>query len=104
MGSACVGYIAQKNIVAISKRTRLVRLFASRFSVQERIGEQIADALETMLEPHGVAVYREAHHLCTQMRGVRENSPMTRTTFWRGQCETNPSLRSELYVACGLQR
>ena len=104
MGSAYVGYIAQKNIIGISKLTRLVRLFASRFSVQERIGEQIADALETMLEPHGVAVYLEAHHLCTQMRGVRENSPMTRTTFWRGQYETNPSLRSEFYVACGLQR
>ncbi len=42
--------------------------------------------------------------LCTQMRGVRENSPMTRTTFWRGQFETNPALRAEFYTACGLQR
>ena len=51
------------------------------------LGEQIADGLETMLQPHGVAVYLEAHHLCTQMRGVREVSPLTRTTFWRGEYE-----------------
>lgn len=104
MGHAYVGYIAKTKIIGISKLTRLVRLFANRFSVQERIGEQIADALEAMMDPHGVAVYLEAHHLCTQMRGVRENSPMTRTTFWRGQYETNPSLRAEFYTACGLQR
>ena len=104
MGHAYVGYIAKSKIIGISKLTRLVRLFANRFSVQERIGEQIADALEAMMDPQGVAVYLEAHHLCTQMRGVRENSPMTRTSFWRGQYEMNPSLRSEFYTACGLQR
>jgi hypothetical protein len=59
-----------------------VRLFVKRFSVQERIGQQVADALETMLQPHGVAVYLEAHHLCVEMRGVREMAPMTRTTVW----------------------
>ncbi len=104
LGHAYVGYIARDRIIGISKLTRMVRLFANRFSVQERIGEQIADTLETMMEPHGVAVYLEAHHLCTQMRGVRESSPMTRTTFWRGEYERNPSLRSEFYTACGLQR
>jgi GTP cyclohydrolase I len=57
-----------------------------------------------MLAPHGVAVYLEAHHLCTQMRGVQEVSPLTRTTFWRGEYENNPALRSEFFVACGLQR
>ena len=70
-GMAYVGYIAHENIVGISKLTRLVRLFAKRFSVQERIGQQIADTLEAMLHPHGVAVYLEAHHLCMEMRGVR---------------------------------
>lgn len=104
LGHAYVGYIAHERIIGISKLTRLVRLFAMRFSVQERIGEQVADTLETMMAPHGVAVYLEAHHLCTQMRGVRESSAMTRTTFWRGEYERNPALRSEFYVACGLQR
>ena len=101
-GHAYVGYIAHENIIGISKLTRLVRLFAKRFTVQERIGQQIADALDSMLHPHGVAVYLEAHHLCTQMRGVREVAPMTRTTFWRGEYESNPDLRAEFFKACGL--
>jgi GTP cyclohydrolase I len=69
-GQAYVGYIAHENILGISKLTRLVRLFSKRFAVQERIGQQIADALETMLSPHGVAVYLEANHLCVEMRRV----------------------------------
>ena len=98
-GHAYVGYIAHEGIIGISKLTRLVRLYAKRFSVQERIGQQIADTLQTMLKPHGVAVYLEAHHLCTQMRGVRELSPQTRTTFWRGAYEKDPALRSEFFAA-----
>ncbi len=101
-GQAYVGYIGHEHIIGISKLTRLVRLFAKRFTVQERIGQQIADALDAMLQPHGVAVYLEAHHLCTQMRGVRESSPKTRTTFWRGEYESNPALRAEFFTACGL--
>ena len=103
-GKAYVGYIAHENIIGISKLTRLVRLFSKRFSVQERIGQQIADTLETMLHPHGVAVFLEAHHLCMEMRGVRETAPMTRTTVWRGHYAEDPSLRSEFFTACGLQR
>src|SRR5215213_6632558 len=103
-GQAYVGYIAHENIIGISKLTRLVRLFSKRFAVQERIGQQIADTLETMLHPHGVAVFLEAHHLCMQMRGVRETAPTTRTTVWRGHYAEDPSLRSEFFTACGLQR
>ena len=103
-GKAYVGYIAHENIIGISKLTRLVRLFSKRFSVQERIGQQIADTLETMLHPHGVAVFLEAHHLCMEMRGVRETAPMTRTTVWRGYYAEDPSLRAEFFTACGLQR
>ncbi len=103
-GRAYVGYIAHEQIIGLSKLTRLVRLFAKRFTVQERIGQQIADSLNAMLHPHGVAVYLDAHHLCTQMRGVRETAPLTRTTFWRGNYESDPALRNEFYVACGLHR
>jgi GTP cyclohydrolase IA len=103
-GQAYVGYIAHEHIIGISKLTRLVRLFARRFTVQERVGQQIADALDGMLAPHGVAVYLEAHHLCTQMRGVHETSSLTRTTFWRGEYDQNAALRSEFFVACGLHR
>jgi len=50
--------------------------------------------------PHGVAVYLEAQHLCTEMRGVRETMPMTRTTFWHGNYDNNPALRAEFLAAC----
>ncbi len=103
-GHAYVGYIAHEHIIGISKLTRLVRLFAKRFTVQERIGQQIADTLEAMLEPHGVAVYLEAHHLCTEMRGVRAIAPLTCTTFWRGAYDTNPDLRAEFFTICGVHR
>ena len=101
-GHAYVGYIAHEHIIGISKLTRLVRLYAKRFTVQERIGEEIANTLEAMLQSHGVAVYLEAHHLCTQMRGVRELSPMTRTSFWRGAYDGDPALRSEFYATSRL--
>ncbi len=103
-GKAYVGYIAHENIIGISKLTRLVRLCSKRFAVQERIGQQIADALEAMLHPHGAAVYLEAHHLCMEMRGVRETAPMTRTTVWRGHYAEDATLRSEFFTSCGLQR
>jgi GTP cyclohydrolase I len=103
-GHAYLGYIAHEHIIGISKLTRLVRLFAKRFTVQERIGQQIADTLEAMLEPHGVAVYLEAHHLCTQMRGVREVAPLTRTTFWRGAYDGNADLRAEFLTVCGVHQ
>jgi GTP cyclohydrolase I len=57
-----------------------------------------------MLAPHGIAVYLEANHLCTQMRGVEESSQQTRTTFWRGMYDEDPTLRSDFFVACGLTR
>jgi GTP cyclohydrolase I len=103
LGRAYVGYVAHEHIIGLSKLTRLVRLFAQRFTVQERLGQQIADTLEAMLQPHGVAVYLEAHHLCTQMRGVRETAPLTRTSFWRGAYDGDATLRGEFFTTCGLQ-
>jgi GTP cyclohydrolase I len=93
-GAAHVGYIADEQIIGISKLTRLVRLYARRFTVQERLGEQIADTLGILIEPAGVAVHLQASHLCTQMRGVEEQSK-TVTTFWRGAFEDDAELRRE---------
>jgi GTP cyclohydrolase IA len=103
-GRAYIGYIAHENILGISKLTRLVRVFSKRFSVQERIGQQIADALETMIKPHGVAVYLEANHLCVEMRGVKEAAPKTRTTVWRGHYANDPALRAEFLTSCQLNK
>src|SRR6185295_6105171 len=92
-GFAHVGYVSHERIIGISKLTRLVRLYARRFTLQERLGEQIADGLAELLQPHGVAVHLEAVHLCTQMRGVREEHSKTVTTVWRGAYTDNPELR-----------
>jgi GTP cyclohydrolase IA len=94
-GHAYIGYIAHEEIIGISKLTRLVRVFARRFTVQERVGVEIADELVRVLNPHGVAVHLNAMHLCTQMRGVRESHSRTWTSFWRGNYESDPQLRSE---------
>ncbi|MDQ4149784.1 MAG: GTP cyclohydrolase I [Actinomycetota bacterium] len=99
-GRAHVGYVAHEQIIGISKLTRLVRLFARRFTVQERMGQEIADTLVALLEPHGVAVHLEAVHLCTQMRGVREEQSRTWTSFWRGSYENDPAMRGEFLQVC----
>ena len=94
-GVAHIGYVPHELIIGISKLTRLVRVFARRFTVQERMGVEIIDTLVRLLEPHGVAVHLAATHLCTQMRGVREDQSKTWTSFWRGSYETQPAMRDE---------
>jgi GTP cyclohydrolase IA len=94
-GVAHIAYVAGPEILGISKLTRLVRLYARRFTVQERLGEQIADRLVELVEPRGVAVHLQAEHLCTQMRGVAEDGSRTVTTFWRGLYEQDAELRAE---------
>ena len=101
-GKAWIGYVAHDQIIGVSKLTRLVRVLTRRFGVQERMTHGIADSLESMLDPHGVAVYLEAHHLCTEMRGVREHEPMTRTTAWRGTYAQEPTLRREFFDISGI--
>jgi GTP cyclohydrolase I len=97
VGRAWIGYVAHDQIIGLSKLTRLVRVLTRRFGVQERMTHEIADSLQTMLNAHGTAVLLEAQHLCTQMRGVREHEPMTRTTAYRGTYVAEPSLRSEFF-------
>jgi GTP cyclohydrolase I len=97
-GSAHVAYVAGSEIIGISKLTRIVRLYARRFTVQERLGEQIADTLVELIRPRGVAVHLEAAHLCTQMRGVEEDGSRTVTTFWRGAFADDADLRREFLL------
>jgi GTP cyclohydrolase I len=94
-GSAYVAYVADAEILGISKLTRLVRLYARRFTVQERLGEEVADTLGELVAPRGVAVHLDASHLCTQMRGVEEEGSHTVTTFWRGLYDEDADLRRE---------
>ena len=103
-GEAYVGYVAHDQIIGISKLTRLVRVLTRRFGVQERMTHQIARSLADLLGAHGVAVYMEADHLCTQMRGVRERDARTRTTAYRGVYETDAALRAEFFDIAGISR
>jgi GTP cyclohydrolase I len=100
-GVAHVGYVPNELIIGISKLTRLVHLFARRFTVQERVGEEIAETLVKLLDPRGAAVHLAATHLCTQMRGVEEHCSKTWTSFWRGSYETEPAMRDEFLRTVG---
>jgi GTP cyclohydrolase I len=100
-GRAYVAYVAHDQIIGISKLTRLVRVLTRRFGVQERMTHQIADELMRLMNAHGVAVYLEAHHLCTQMRGVREERSKSVMTFWRGSYSDDPDLRREFLATVG---
>ena len=104
IGQAYLGYIPHERILGLSKLTRLVRVYARRFTVQERLGQQIANALEQLVQPHGVAVYLEAQHLCTHMRGVHNQTSVTRTTNWRGAFDDDATLRDEFFRLCDRQR
>jgi GTP cyclohydrolase I len=94
-GRAHIGYVAGDEILGISKLTRLVRLYARRFTVQERLAEEIADGLRDLAGARGVAVKLEAAHLCTAMRGVEEDGSVTVTTVWRDLYDEDESLRTE---------
>jgi GTP cyclohydrolase I len=98
VGRAWIGYVAHDQIIGLSKLTRLVRVLTRRFGVQERMTHQIADSLTDMVNAHGTAVLLEATHLCTQMRGVREHEPQTRTTAYRGTYVAEASLRNEFFA------
>ena len=83
-GKVHVAYIPDKRIVGLSKLPRIVDIFARRLQVQERMTEQIADALSDVLNPQGVGVIVEAYHLCMMMRGVEKQNSKTITSAMRG--------------------
>jgi GTP cyclohydrolase I len=83
-GRMHVGYLPGRQIIGLSKIPRIVDLFARRFQVQERLTEQVADALVQTLEPKGVVVVSEAQHLCMAMRGVQEHGAWTTVRATRG--------------------
>jgi GTP cyclohydrolase I len=94
-GRAHVGYIPNGKIVGLSKLPRIVDMFARRLQVQERLTEEIAGAIEDVLEPHGVGVVIEAAHLCMMMRGVEKQSSKTITSALRGNFRSDPRTREE---------
>jgi len=94
-GKAHVAYIPNGKIVGLSKIPRVVEMFARRLQVQERLTEQIASALEQVLEPRGVGVVIEAYHLCMMMRGVEKQNSRTITSALRGSFREDARTREE---------
>lgn len=94
-GRAHVAYIPNGRIVGLSKIPRVVEVFARRLQVQERLGEQVADALEEVLQPKGVGVVIECEHLCMMMRGVEKQNSRTITSSLRGVFRDDARTRSE---------
>jgi GTP cyclohydrolase IA len=94
-GKAHVGYIPDGRIVGLSKLPRIVDHFARRLQVQERLTEQIAAAVEFVLEPLGVGVVIEADHLCMMMRGVEKQNSKTITSALRGVFRDDARTRDE---------
>ncbi|NTU68498.1 MAG: GTP cyclohydrolase I FolE [Chlorobiaceae bacterium] len=94
-GKAHVAYIPDGKIVGLSKIPRVVEVFARRLQVQERLTQQIRDAIQNVLNPRGVAVVIEATHMCMVMRGVQKQNSITTTSAMSGVFMNNQSTRSE---------
>jgi GTP cyclohydrolase I len=100
-GRAHVAYLPNGKIVGLSKIPRVVDVFARRLQVQERLTDQVADALMRVLEPHGVGVVVEAYHLCMMMRGVEKQNSKTITSALRGTFRDDAKTREEFLRLVG---
>lgn len=95
LGRAHVAYFPRGRVIGLSKIPRIVDMFARRLQVQERMTTQIADFLNTVLHPHGVAVVVEALHLCAMMRGVKKHDARMTTSAMHGAFRTSMATRQE---------
>ena len=96
LGRVHVAYLPAGRIIGLSKIPRIVEVYARRFQVQERLTEQVADALVQVLEPRGVMVVAEAQHLCMAMRGVQKQRSITTTRALRGVYAEDAHARAEV--------
>lgn len=102
-GTATIAYIPNTRVVGLSKLSRVADAFARRLQVQERLTTQIADALDTHLQPRGVGVVIRARHMCMESRGLCQQGHHTMTMAMRGELEKG-ELRAEFLKASGAYR
>ncbi|HXI96427.1 MAG TPA: GTP cyclohydrolase I FolE [Candidatus Acidoferrum sp.] len=94
-GRCHIGYLPAGKVIGLSKLPRLVDVFAHRLQIQERLTRQIAEAVQRVLQPRGVAVVMEARHLCVEMRGVEKADSDNVTSCLLGGFRENGALRAE---------
>lgn len=94
-GRVHVGYIPNRKVIGLSKLPRFVDIYARRLQLQERMTHQIAECVNNVLSPRGVAVVAEARHMCMCMRGVQKQGSSTTTSAMIGAFRTNPQTRNE---------
>lgn len=94
-GKAHVAYVPNGKVVGLSKIPRIVDVFARRLQVQERMTQQVAEAIEEAIHPQGVGVVIEASHMCMMMRGVEKQGSTTTTSSMRGVFKTQLQTRNE---------
>jgi GTP cyclohydrolase I len=102
IGKAHVGYLPNRRVVGISKLARLVEVYARRLQVQEKMTVQIADTLQDVLKPKGVAVVIEAAHQCMTTRGVHKPGVALVTSRMVGAFRDDPSTRREFLAVIGM--
>ncbi len=96
-GTAYIAYLPGRKIIGLSKIPRIVRYFARRPQLQERLTAQIADALSYLLETEHVAVSLTAQHFCVMARGIEDDNSHTNTNVLRGEFETNPQTQQQFF-------
>jgi len=94
-GKAHVGYIPNGKVIGLSKIPRIIDMFSRRLQVQERLTHQVAEVLQDVLNPIGVAVVMEGRHMCMQMRGVEKQNSFASTSAMLGQFRKSSETRSE---------
>ncbi|MGQ0613962.1 MAG: GTP cyclohydrolase I FolE [Planctomycetaceae bacterium] len=97
VGKAHVAYLPQGRIIGLSKIPRIVDMFARRLQVQERLTQQVAEAIMEVLQPQGVGVMIEADHFCMRMRGVAKQSSYAVTSCMLGGFRKDPRTRAEFF-------
>ncbi len=95
IGKVHVGYIPDQKIIGLSKIPRIIDMFARRLQVQERLGQQICDALQDILKPKGIGIVIEANHFCMMMRGVEKQHSSAKTSHMKGLFKSDPRTRQE---------
>lgn len=96
-GKVHIAYIPNEKILGLSKFARLVDIYSHRLQTQENLTQQISQAISEKLQPKGLIVHIEAEHLCVNMRGIKKNGFVTKTTIKRGEIEKDKNLQEQFF-------